>query len=85
MQNNARLHTAAHTRALHEQFGWEIFEHPPYSTNLAPSDYHLFLHLKNFLGGQSLGSDQATTYVVQDWLKGLVVSFCDERIQKLVS
>jgi len=26
--------------------------HPPYSAVLAPSDYHLFLHLKKFLGGK---------------------------------
>jgi hypothetical protein len=40
-----------------------------------PSDYHLFLHVKNFLGGQSLGSDQETKDVVEDGLKGLAVSF----------
>lgn len=33
-------------------FGWEQFEYPPYSLNLTPSDYHmfLFLHLKKHLG-----------------------------------
>ena len=23
-------------------FNWEIFDHPPYSSDLPPSDYHLF-------------------------------------------
>ncbi|CAH2218033.1 jg9928, partial [Pararge aegeria aegeria] len=27
----------------------EILSHPPYSSDLAPSDYHLFLSLQNFL------------------------------------
>ncbi len=28
-----------------------VFKHPPYSRNLAPSDFHIFLELKNKLGG----------------------------------
>jgi hypothetical protein len=39
--DNAELHAAACTCALLEQFNWEIFEHPPYSSDLAPSDYHV--------------------------------------------
>jgi hypothetical protein len=64
------MHDNARTRALLEHFGWEIFEHPPYSPDLAFSDHNLFLHIKIFLGGQSLGSDQAAKEVVHDWLKG---------------
>jgi transposase len=70
--------------ALLEQFKWEIFEPPPYSSDLAPSDYDLFLNLKTFLTGQSLGSDQETKDVVQDQLKGLTETIFDEGIQKLV-
>jgi len=33
-------------------FGWEQFDHPPYCPDLAPSDFHLFLHLKSFLAGR---------------------------------
>jgi hypothetical protein len=33
-------------------FGWEQFHHPPYSPDLGPSDFHVFLHLKTFLGGR---------------------------------
>jgi histone-lysine N-methyltransferase SETMAR len=40
-------HTAARTRALLEHFNWELSDHPSYSTDLAPSDYHLFTYLKN--------------------------------------
>jgi histone-lysine N-methyltransferase SETMAR len=45
--DNARLHTAAHTRALPEHFNWDLFDHPPYSPDLALSDYHQFTYLKN--------------------------------------
>jgi hypothetical protein len=47
LHNNARLYTAAHTRALLEHFNWELFGHLLYSTDLAPSDYHLFTYPKN--------------------------------------
>ncbi|KAJ4428773.1 hypothetical protein ANN_25766 [Periplaneta americana] len=40
LHDNARPHTAASTRELLDQFGWEIFDHPPYSPDLAPSDFH---------------------------------------------
>jgi histone-lysine N-methyltransferase SETMAR len=45
--DNACPHTCAHTRALLEHFNWELFDHPPYSPDLAPSDCVLFTHLKN--------------------------------------
>jgi len=35
-------------------FRWEHFDHHPHSPDLAPSDFHLFLHLKPFLAGQWL-------------------------------
>jgi histone-lysine N-methyltransferase SETMAR len=40
--HNARPHAATRTNALIKLFTWEIFNHPPYSTDLAQSDYHLF-------------------------------------------
>jgi hypothetical protein len=60
----------------------QILQHPPRSPDIAPSYYHLFLHLKKCLAGHSL-SDQETKHV-QDWLKGLAAAFIDEGIQKLV-
>ena len=71
--------------ALLEGFKREIFEHSMYSTDLAPSDYHLFLHIKIFLAGQRLRCDQNTKHVLRDWLKGLAAKFFEEGIQKLVS
>ena len=59
----------------------EIFKHAPYSPNLAPSDYHVFLQLKKFLAGQSVGNDKEIRDML-DFLKGLAVTFFDEGIQK---
>jgi hypothetical protein len=38
LHDNARPHTAARTNALIKLFNWEIFDHPPYSPDLASSD-----------------------------------------------
>ncbi|GFT55104.1 histone-lysine N-methyltransferase SETMAR [Trichonephila clavipes] len=55
-QDNVRPHTFVVTREKLWEPGWEILMHPPYSLDLAPSDYHLFLALQNFLSDKKLGS-----------------------------
>ena len=42
----ARPHTAIHTLQTLEKLGFTVLEHPAYSPDLAPSDYHIFVHLK---------------------------------------
>jgi len=51
--DNARPHTSSATRDKLLQFGWDVLPHPAYSPDLAPSDYHLFLSLKNSLAGKN--------------------------------
>ena len=84
VQNKAGQRDAARTCTSLEQFKWEIFERRPYSLELAPGDYRLFIHPRQFLAGQSLTSDQETKDAVQDWLKSLAASSSDEGIQNLV-
>jgi transposase len=58
LHDNARPHTAARTRALLEHLNWVLFDHPPYSPDLAPSDYRLFIYLKNWLGSQRFNNNE---------------------------
>ena len=46
LHNNARTYTAAQTAETRRKFKFEVMAHPPYSPDLAPSDYHLFGTLK---------------------------------------
>ena len=46
--DNARPHDALGTRQKIAEVGWKILLHPPYSPDLAPSDYHLFVLTKCF-------------------------------------
>jgi histone-lysine N-methyltransferase SETMAR len=39
--DNARPHTSLHTREAITKLQWTVLPHPPYSLDLAPSDYHL--------------------------------------------
>jgi histone-lysine N-methyltransferase SETMAR len=55
--DNARPHTANMTKAAFQELDWEILPHPPYSPDLAPSDYHLFSSLFNNLRGVSFNND----------------------------
>ncbi|GFX18139.1 histone-lysine N-methyltransferase SETMAR [Trichonephila clavipes] len=55
-RDNVRPHTSVVTRQNLWQLGWEVLMHPPYSSDLAPSYYHLFLALQNFLSDKKLGS-----------------------------
>jgi histone-lysine N-methyltransferase SETMAR len=66
LHDNARPHTAAATRLI-VTFGWEQFNHPPYSSDLAPSDFHVFLHLKTFLGGWQFHDDNDVKEAVNTW------------------
>jgi len=36
---------------------WDILDHPPYSPDLVPSDFHLFLHLKKHLAEKKFNDD----------------------------
>ena len=56
--DNARPHTSLKTREGIASFGWTTVTHPPYSPDLAPSDYHLFGPLKEGVRGQHFTSDQ---------------------------
>jgi histone-lysine N-methyltransferase SETMAR len=45
------------TKPVIQELDCEIFPHPPYSPDLAPSDYHLFRSLSNNLRGVSFNND----------------------------
>ena len=58
LHDNARPHTAAHTAETLKKCKFGLMAHPPYSPDLALSDYHLFGPLKEALWGCQFTSDQ---------------------------
>lgn len=85
LHDNARPHTARRTTAVLREFGWELFDHPPYSPDLAPSDFHVFLKLKKFLSsGERFGNDEELQTSVTRWFHSQAAQFYDTGIQKLI-
>ena len=49
MHDNAKPHVARLTNKKLLELGWTVLSHPPYSPDLAPTDYHLFRSLADHL------------------------------------
>jgi hypothetical protein len=58
LHDNVRPHTVAATRDLIATFCWEQFDHPPYRPDVAPHDFHVFVHLKTLLGARRFNNDK---------------------------
>jgi hypothetical protein len=67
--DNTRPHTARATQGRIKELQWELLEHPPYSQDLVPSDFHLFgLPKKKHLVGKHLAYDEEVETDVRKWL-----------------
>jgi len=51
-------------KMLLEKFKWEILDHPLYNPDLAPSHFHLFLHLKKHLAWKKFDDDEVQEEVM---------------------
>jgi histone-lysine N-methyltransferase SETMAR len=58
-------------------------DHSPYSPDLAPNDFHLFLHLKEHLCGEKFYDDDLVKEEIMTRFKGQAADFCDSGIQML--
>jgi hypothetical protein len=61
----------------------EILPHPPYSPDLAPSDYHLFRCLTNNLRGVSFNNDAELQNWLDDFFTAKPADFFKRRIENL--
>ena len=57
LHDNARPHIAKLTQMKLRSLDWTVLPHPPYSPDLAPSDYHLFRSLAHYLEGRHFIDD----------------------------
>ena len=58
--DNARLHVSQMVKAYLETPKWEVLPHPPYSPDIAPTDYHLFRSMTHSLAEQHFHSYKET-------------------------
>ena len=57
-QGNAPCHKSMKTMVKLSELSFELLPHPPYSPDLAPSDYWRFADLKKLLQGKRLSSNE---------------------------
>jgi hypothetical protein len=58
LNDNMHPHYSCSHSSTAEHFHWELFNHPPYNPDLAPSDYHLLTHLMNWLRSQRFSNNE---------------------------
>jgi histone-lysine N-methyltransferase SETMAR len=66
LHDNTRPHTSPRTREAITTIGWTVLLHPPYSPDLAPSEYQIFGPMKDALGGQPLADNGELKHSVRE-------------------
>lgn len=85
LHDNAPIHTCRITTSKIQQFAFELLQHPPYSPDLAPSDFILFRELKKKLRGRHFHSSLELKEAVMDFHSGLSENFFKKAFEELVS
>ena len=67
LHDNAPAHRSMMAVHTSMQCGFKILLHPPYSPDLAPSDFFLFPSLKKHLKGQRFHSNEDVISVGEEW------------------
>jgi len=60
-----------------------VLPHPPYSPDLAPSDYYLFRSLQNALNGKKFTSDEDIKLFIESFFAEKDKNFFERGIMKL--
>ena len=82
-QDNATAHKSVFAMGKLRDLHYELLEHPPYSSDLAPSDFYLFPELKLFLAGQRFSSNQEAIAAVEGYFADLTNNHYRDEIMAL--
>lgn len=92
LHDNARPHVAKPVKTYLETLQWQVLPHPPYSPDIAPSDFHLFRSMAHGLAEQRFHSYEDTKEWIDSWIASKDISFfrrgihiLPERWEKVVS
>ena len=83
MHDNAPAHWTLATQKKLAYLGFQCFDHPPYSPDLVPSDYHLFPGLKKQLKCRHFSSEAEVIAAAETWLDGQYSEFFLSGLHKL--
>ena len=83
--DNARPHCAKRTMEKINELGWEVLPHPPYSPDIAPSDFHLFRSLQHFLCGKKFESLDGIQYAISSYFATKTIDFYRTGFENLLT
>jgi histone-lysine N-methyltransferase SETMAR len=81
--DNARPHVAQPVRTYLEGLDWEVLPHPPYSPDIAPSDYHLFRSMQSALTGTRFTSYDDIKNWLDEWIASKDQGFFAQGLRSL--
>lgn len=84
LHDNARPHVAKLTIQKLQELNYETLPHPPYSPDISPTDYHLFLSLDNFLRNKKFKNKDEVQHTFASFIESRDPDFFKNGINKLV-
>lgn len=84
-QDNAPAHKSVLSMSKFNELKYELLDHPPYSPDLAPSDFYLFRNLKQFLRGKHFLSNEEAIAAVEAYFADLPETHFRDGIKLLES
>ncbi|XP_063533696.1 histone-lysine N-methyltransferase SETMAR-like [Cydia strobilella] len=84
LHDNAPVHTAFVAKAAVRECGFTEVDHPPYSPDMAPSDYFLFPNLKRDLRGKKFFNDEELEAAVLGHFEDKTSRYFYKGIQMLI-
>ena len=84
LHDNAPIHTSQLSKGVIDATHFNLLSHPPYSPDLAPSDFWLFRHLKKHLRGKHFDSPTSVKEEVQKFLDSKTPDFFESAFSELV-
>jgi len=82
--DNARPHCSAQTQDAMTSLKFTVVPHPPYSPDLAPSDFWLFPKLKETLKGQHFLSNAKVETALHKWISSQPETFFMDGMNKWI-
>jgi hypothetical protein len=83
LHDNARPQVVLITKETVMELGWEVLPHSAYSSDLAPSDYHLFRSIEHFLREKSFRNHEELKKELDFFFQSKPVNFFRYGIRQL--
>lgn len=84
LHDNAPPHTAKCVKLVLQELDWEVLRHPPYSPDLAPTDFHLFRSISNQMMGITFNNEEDLKKWLNNFFEMKPKDFWSRGFDKLV-